>query len=254
MAKRKNRIQKIPDPSDATLLARMVYCGSCGRLMRRRRITYDYHEPTFCCVYDNEDLPEDKPCASYRYPVSILYQDVYAAIRKERRTALRTAKKLEGGVENTQYRLVKQVYQNRLFTVMEHLREITDQKNQLYMTLPVKADPPDGFEEQDKKLDAQAQKLTHRMARIADGFLEIHDLYTAKNKWLNLFSSIPEDFILTQELTRKTVKRITLLPGQPPIITFKQEDSKDLLFQKLNLVSRICREQSNQKEVSEHGE
>ena len=102
--------------------------------------------------------------------------------------------------------------------------------------------------------DAQAQKLTHRMARIADGFLEIHDLYTAKNKWLNLFSSIPEDFILTQELTRKTVKRITLLPGQPPIITFKQEDSKDLLFQKLNLVSRICREQSNQKEVSEHGE
>ena len=77
MAKRKNRIQKIPDPSDDTLLTRMVYCGSCGRLMRRRRITHDYHEPTFCCVYDNEDLPEDKLDAYEEYTAGTLSLEEY---------------------------------------------------------------------------------------------------------------------------------------------------------------------------------
>ena len=254
MARKKQKIKKIPDPSDMTLLARKVYCGSCGRMMHRRRTTWELREAAFSCVYDFEENPPDNPCATFRYPVFLLYQDVYAAIRKEQKTALRTSGKLKGGIKNEQYQLVKQFYQNRLFLVMDQIRDIVKQKNELYMTLPLKGEAPSGFAKTNRRQDAEIQKLTKKMIRIFDDFLVLHTLYTTENPWLRLYTKIPEDFILDHQLIKKTVEKIIIYPEREPVITLKLQESRDQLFQSLKLVARICREETIKKEGSEHGE
>ena len=216
---------------------RRIFCGICGGMMLRTSLRRHSPERAIYCPVCQKN-PET-PGYNFRYPLYDLIWETYKILRKERRTAIRTAQKVRDAHENGKVAMVDQFYKRKMEPLIEKFQSNTEKINQIFLDTPV--DEPFSLENAKYYLSLQNQAtlLTDKLAAHAETLLDFYASLNLDNQWYLLFGQLPEDFILTAELSRKTISTIVLTPEQPPKFNLKRQEERTLLLNGLNHIFKI---------------
>jgi len=186
------------------------------------------------CVKD-----PSSPGYNFRYPFYDLIWEAYKTLHKERRTALRTAEKIEAAYQDGRIARVDQFYKEKMSPIIEKIQQNSINMNQLFLDMPL--DEP--FSLDDVKnyanLQNQADLLTEKLAAHSETLLDFYDSLSLNNQWYCIFAQLPEDFTLTAELSRRTISTIILTPGQQPHFNLHRQEERAKLLNSLNQLSKL---------------
>lgn len=223
--------------SSQRLFERRVYCGVCGRMMIRTTLRRHSPERAFHCPACQKDVNSRN--YHFRYPIYDLEWDVRKALRKERRTALRTRDKVTDARITGQVALVEQYYHQKMDSFINKLSTNTKDLNAIFLEKPI--DEPFSVDTMKSYTDIQstANTLTQKLANNAEILLTFYSSFTLENSWYQLFRQLPEDISLTTDLIKTTIDQIILTSGKPPEIKFYKQEDRSHLFWSLNLISKV---------------
>ena len=240
----------IPATPHRSLFESQINCGICGAKMIRKQLHRQSNMRVYICPVCRNN--PDSPAQNYQYPLNDLMYDAAKAIRKERRAAIRTGSKVLQAQQEQKVAAVRQYYCAKIDVCMDRTRSIVHSINELF-----KDNPPDApFSVQTMRkyrfLQTQAEEQTARTAEWADILLTFLYEFHLENKWYILYSTIPEDFVLTRELARAVIQQIILTPEKEPEIILKRQAERSSLKNCLNIINKV--EISNlRKEERRHG-
>ena len=181
----------------------------------------------------------ESPAQNYQYPLNDLMYDAAKAIRKERRTAIRVGEKALQAQREQKIAAVQQYYHAKIGVCMDRTRSVVHNINKLFLDTP--PDEPFSVRTMRKyrSLQMQAEEQTVRTAEWADKLLTFLYEFHLENKWYILYSTIPEDFVLTRELTRAVIQQIILMPGKEPEIILKRQAERSCLENCLSIIAKV---------------
>lgn len=240
----------IPGTPHRSLFENQINCGICNAKMVRMRLRRQSNMRVYVCPACRNN--PDSPAQNYQYPLNDLMYDAAKAIRKERRTAIRVGVKVLLAQQEQKVAAVQQYYYGKIDVCMNRTRSIVHGINNLFLDNP----PDDPFPVQAmrkyRSLQTQAEEQTAKTAEWADILLTFLYEFHLENKWYILYSTIPEDFVLTRELARTVIQQIILAPEKEPEIILKRQAERSCLENCLTIMDKV--EISNlRKEERRHG-
>ncbi len=206
---------------NSSALYRRVYCGDCGNVLNcalnRYMKNYVYIDG-YCCPkvksHENMVSPSD------------IQQAVKALILQERQEAIDTASQIQAFFDSGEYQKMEERYLTYIHAQIDKIRENCEQINALYMRhqdygpLPQELQPEfDALYTENREAAASAAALEREIYRFRSGF-------TLENKWLRLYTSLPEEFVLTKEHVKKYAPHIFLFHDKHITVTIVAEDAK----------------------------
>lgn len=242
--------QHIPANPHRFLFENQINCGICNAKMVRMPVRRQNNMRVYICpVCKNNPR---SPAQNYQYPLNNLMYDAAKAIRKERRTAIRTGAKVLQSQQEQKVTAVRQYYHAKIDVCMDRTRTIVHSINNLFLDNP----PDEPFSVQTirkyRSLQMQAEKQTAKTAEWADILLTFLYEFHLENKWYVLYSTIPEDFVLTRELARAVIQQIILAPEKDPEIILNRQAERSCLENCITIIDKV--DISNlRKEERRHG-
>lgn len=229
--------QHIPAKPHRSLFENQISCGICNTKMIRKQLPRQNNIRVYICPACKNN-PES-PAQSYQYPLHNLMYDVAKAIRRERRTAIRTGVKVLQAQQEQKTDAVQQYYHRKIKVSMDKTRSIVRSINGLFLENP--PDEPFSIQTMRKyhSLQMQAEEQTIKTAEWADTLLTFLREFQLENKWYKLHSTIPEDFTLTHDLARSVIEQIILTPGKDPEIILNLQAERSNLTNCLNLIGKV---------------
>ena len=230
------------------IFERRITCGICGEQMKRTNLRRHSPERALICPTCFEN--RDSPGYNYRYPFYDLIWETYRILLKEKKAAIRTGEKITEAQENGKIALINQFYQTKMSPIIQKIQTNSQEINQLFLDTPI--DEPFSIETAKAYLALQNQAtiLTEKLAVHANTLLEFYNSISLDNPWYLLFSSIPDDFELTPELSRKTIASIEIIPDERPRIILTKQEERARLQDSLKFITRaeqkIVRKENNQ--------
>ena len=223
-AKRKPRKHK---PALRPPFCNTLFCAECGRPMyfgrneHRGKIT----KTGYSCGSKKKNLALN--CGKTIHTTSTIVEKVSISIRKEREQALSIADEVSQGTENAFYKKANE-------NIREQMTVILDQiiKNKAAL-LTLKEDKTLSPDERETQSSALATELDTLRKSLEAQQLEKADLvaaFTSQNKWLSLFTTIPEDFVFDRDFSKKVVSRVNIFSDGELEIHLLHEDSKQQLL------------------------
>lgn len=229
--------QHIPAKPHRSLFENQISCGICSTKMIRKQLPRQNNIRVYTCPACKNN-PES-PAQSYQYPLHNLMYAVAKAIRRERRTAIRTGVKVLQAQQEQKTDAVQQYYQRKIKVSMDKTRSIVRSINELFLENP--PDEPFSIQTMRKyhSLQMQAEEQTIKTAEWADTLLTFLREFQLENKWYRLYSTIPEDFTLTHDLARSVIEQIILTPEKDPEIILNLQAERSHLTDCLNLIDKV---------------
>lgn len=219
------------------IFERRIFCGVCGEMMLRTSLRKHSPERAVYCPVCVKD--PSSPGYNFHYPFYDLIWEAYKTIHKERRTALRTAEKIEAAYQDGRIARVDQFYKEKMTPIIEKIRQNTISMNQLFLDMPI--DEPFSLDHAKNyvNLQNQAVLLTEKLAVQSEALLDFYDSLSLNNQWYCIFGQLPEDFTLTAELSRRTISTIILTPGQHPQFNLQRQAERTQLLNGLKQLSKL---------------
>ena len=242
--------QHIPVNPHRFLFENQINCGICNAKMIRKQLHRQSNMRVYVCPACRSN--PDSPAQNYQYPLNDLMYDAAKAIRKERRAAIRTGSKVLQAQQEQKVAAVRQYYRAKIDVCMDRTRSIVHSINELFVDNP----PDEPFSVQTmrkyRSLQTHAEEQTAKTTEWTDILLTFLNEFHLENKWYILYSTIPEDFVLTRELARTVIQKIILTPGKEPEILLNCQAERSCLDNCLNVIDKV--EISNwRKEKRRHG-
>ncbi len=221
--KSKTTVRQEPDMAP-TPFVNVVRCGHCGRSMlhtryKSTRTPYS----TYICSSHRMKLPDACPLHPIR--LDEMLPVVKQALLEERSLAQSIAAQMEGGRGSEVYKCIDRVFQNAIDSATDAIRENT----QKAIALPADA------EEERTALAAEQAALRQRLVDALKEKTRFKKTFTADNPWLTLFCSVPADFEITKEWSRKLIDQIDLYRDAPLRVTVKCLADKEKLLSYLEI-------------------
>ena len=240
----------IPGTPHRSLFENQINCGICNAKMVRKKLHRQSNMRVYICPICRNN--PDSPAQNYQYPLNDLMYDAAKAIRKERRTAIRTGAKILLAQQEQKVAAVQQYYHGKIDACMNRTRSIVHSINELFLDTP--SDEPFSVQTMRKyrSLQMQAEEQTASTAEWADILLTFLYEFHLENKWYVLYSTIPEDFVLTRELARAVIQQIILAPEKDPEIILNRQAERSCLENCITIIDKV--DISNlRKEERRHG-
>lgn len=229
--------QHIPFNPHRFLFENQITCGICNAKMVRMRVRRRNNLRVYICPACRSN--SESPAQNYQYPLTDLMNDTAKAIQKERRTAIRTGAKVLQAQQEQKIAAVQQYYHRKIDVCMNQTRCIVCSINKLFLD----TSPDDPFSVQTmrkyRSLQMQVEEQTSRTAEWADVLLTFLDEFHLENKWYVLYSTIPENFVLTCELARTVIQQIILMPDKEPEIILNRQAERFCLENCLNIINKV---------------
>ena len=229
--------QHIPVNPHRFLFENQINCGICNTKMVRMPLRRQNNMRVYICPVCRNN--PGSPAQNYQYPLNDLMYDAAKAIRKERRTAIRTGAKMLLAQQEQKVAAVQQYYHGKLDACMNRTRSIVCSINNLFLDNP----PEEPFSVQTmrkyRSLQMQAEEQAARTAEWADILLTFLYEFHLENKWYVLYSTIPEDFVLTRELARTVIHQIILTPEKEPEIILNRQAERSCLENCLSIIHKV---------------
>ena len=242
--------QHIPANPHRFLFENQINCGICNAKMVRKQLHRQSNMRVYICPACRSN--SDSPAQNYQYSLNDLMYDAANAIRKERRIAIRVGVKVLQAQQEQKVAAVRQYYHAKIAVCMDRTRSIVHSINELFLDNPADEPFPVQTMRKYRSLQTQAEEQTAKTAEWADTLLTFLCDFHMENKWYLLYSTIPEDFVLTRELARTVIQQIILTPEKDPEIILKRQAERSCLLNCLTLIDKV--ETSNQrKEEYRHG-
>ena len=240
----------IPGTPPRSLFENQINCGICNAKMVRKKLHRQSNMRVYICPVCKSN--PDSPAQNYPFPLNDLMYDAAKAIRKERRAAIRTGAKVLQAQQGQKVAAVRQYYRAKIDVCMDRTRSIVHSINELFLDNP----PDEPFSVQTmrkyRSLQTQAEEQTAKAAEWADILLTFLYEFHLENKWYILYSTIPEDFVLTRELARAVIRQIILTPGREPEILLNRRAERSCLENCMAIIDKV--DISNlRKEERRHG-
>ncbi|MDO5408963.1 MAG: recombinase family protein [Lachnospiraceae bacterium] len=228
--KRQEIIAKRPQPAlPPTPFVNSVYCGICHRSMYHVRYNATSRNPYSIYVCSSHRQKLENACPLHHFRVDEIIPAVKDYIMEEHRLALTIIAQMQDGENSDLYQKIDSHFQQRIAKVMEKV-----QQNVLALTAL-----PDEEEEKREKLNTESTLLRSELVEILDEKKKFSKEFTLKNKWLQTYGNIPENFELTRQYGRTLVERIELTPDQPLVYTPKHLKEKELLLHYITLSKEV---------------
>ena len=242
--------QHIPANPHRFLFENQINCGICNAKMVRMPLRRQNNMRVYICPVCKNN--PSSPAQNYQYPLNDLMNDAAKAIRKERRAAIRIGVKVLQAQQEQKVTAVRQYYHGKIDICMNRTRSIVHSINNLFLD----NSPEDPFSVQTmrkyRSLQMQAEEQTAKTAEWADILLTFLYEFHLENKWYILYSTIPEDFVLTRELARAAIQQIILTPGREPEILLNRRAERSCLENCMAIIDKV--DISNlRKEERRHG-
>lgn len=218
--KRQDIIAERPQPVlPPTPFVNSVYCGICGRSMYhvRYNATSRYPFSIYVCSSHRQNLPN--ACPLHHFRLDEIIPVVKEHILMERAQAISLAEQMKEGESSALYQQIGAYFQNEIAKVMEKVQENLLFLNEL---------PPDDDER--LELEERSADLRAELVAILDEKKKFSKNFTQKNKWLDTYRNVPENFELTRQYGKTLVERIELTPEIPLAYTPKHLKDKELLL------------------------
>lgn len=219
------------------LFENQINCGICNAKMVRKQLHRQSNMRVYICPACRSN--SDSPGQNYQYPLNDLMYDAAKAIRKERRIAIRVGVKVLQAQQEQKVAAVRQYYHAKIDVCTDRTRSIVQSINNLFLDTP----PDEPFSVQTmrkyRSLQTQAEEQTAKAAEWADILLTFLYEFHLKNKWYILYSTIPEDFMLTRELARTVIQQIILTPEKEPKIILKRQAERSCLENCLTIIGKV---------------
>ena len=227
----------IPGTPHRSLFENQINCGICNAKMVRMQLRRQNNMRVYICPVCRNN--PGSPAQNYQYPLNNLMYDAVKAIRKERQAAIRIGAKVLQAQQGQKVAAVQQYYHGKIDVCMDRTRSIVHSINELFLDNP----PDEPFSVQTmrkyRSLQTQAEEQTAKAAEWADILLTFLYEFHLENKWYILYSTIPEDFVLTRELARAVIQQIILMPGKEPEIILKRQAERSCLENCLSIIAKV---------------
>lgn len=240
----------IPGTPHRSLFENQINCGICNAKMVRKKLHRQSNMRVYVCPICRNN--PSSPAQNYQYPLNDLMNDAAKAIQKERRATIRIGVKVLQAQQEQKVTAVRQYYHEKIDICMNRTRSIVHSINNLFLD----NSPEDPFSVQTmrkyRSLQMQAEEQTAKTAEWADILLTFLYEFHLENKWYILYSTIPEDFVLTRELARAVIRQIILTPGREPEILLNRRAERSCLENCMAIIDKV--DISNlRKEERRHG-
>lgn len=229
--------QHIPANPHRSLFESQISCGVCGAKMVRKQLHRQSNMRVYICPVCRSN--PDSPAQNYQYPLNNLMYDAAKAIRKERRAAICTGSKVLQAQQEQKVTAVRQYYHAKIDVCMDRTRSIVHSINELFLDNPPDEPFPVQTMRKYRSLQTQAEEQTAKAAEWADILLTFLYEFHLESKWYVLYSTIPEDFVLTRELARTVIQQIIMTPGKEPEIILKRQAERSCLENCLTIIDKV---------------
>ena len=142
------------------------------------------------------------------------------ALLQERKMALSVTEMLNGGENSPWYLRAEAACQAEINAVLDKVKENSNLLSASHT---------------DPEIQKEADRLRGELSEIIQKKQNLKKFIARKNPWLELFRNLPEEFVLTQEITKKYIHQIDLYRDKPLVVTPKEYKEKENLFVCLNL-------------------
>lgn len=218
----KNRSDALKKPGykfPPTPFKYVMRCGHCGRPMILQRYVSNRHPySSYVCTSHVKHL--ENPCPPHKFLMDDIIPVVKDALLKERKTALSIAEILRDGEDSPWYQQMEADFQKQIQEVLDQVKKNSD----LLSSAP-----------SSPAIRQEADRLRGELSEIIRKKQDLKKFIARKNPWLELFRNLPEEFTLTQEITKKYIHQIDLYRDKPLAVTPKEYREKEHLLACLKL-------------------
>lgn len=205
----------------------LLYCGCCGQVMKRNRVTLSggraYVEFT-CPGPVSEDAA---PCPPFAYRQDEVAEFAELVIQSEHRQAQHfTDQYNEDGIPQ-QFKRTEANLRKELSKAVDELR-----KGQIV-----------SLKKRDGALSAGNSAISEAEQKVTDALEALRRFrrcVTSENLWLTLYSGLPEDIDLLADarMTKELVERIDLFPDRAPVVYLAAMEEKQKFMDALYAPAR----------------
>ena len=218
----KNRSDALKKPGykfPPTPFKYVMRCGHCGRPMQLQRYMSNRHPySSYVCTSHVKHL--ENPCPPQKFLMEDIIPAVKDALLQERKMALSVTEMLNGGENSPWYLRAESACQAEINAVLDKVKENSNLLSASHT---------------DPEIQKEADRLRGELSGIIQKKQNLKKFIARKNPWLELFRNLPEEFDLTQEITKKYIHQIDLYRDKPLVVTPKEYKEKKNLFVCLNL-------------------
>ncbi|MCD8231184.1 MAG: hypothetical protein LUD14_05080 [Clostridiales bacterium] len=207
-----------------------VYCGDCGCFLRSSDNYYRENGRqllAYCCQ-------TRKSRENYVTTPEICVA-VKAQLLAERQAAIDAKCRIEAFISSGEYKQMEERYLDCIHFWMNVIHENCTKINSLYKRQEKPVHLPKDLQPKYDALCASSQKAAENAAALEAELYRFHKGFSLENKWLRLYSSLPEELDITPEITRTYVPRIFLFHNKHVTIKPNAEDAKKELLWCLSL-------------------
>ena len=211
----KNRSDALKKPGykfPPTPFKYVMRCGHCGRPMQLQRYMSNRHPySSYVCTSHVKHL--ENPCPPQKFLMEDIIPAVKDALLLERKTALSIAEILSGGENSPWYLRAEAACQAEINAVLDKVKENSNLLSASHT---------------DPEIQKEADRLRGELSEIIQKKQNLKKFIARKNPWLELFRNLPEEFVLTQEITKKYIHQIDLYRDKPLVVTPKEYNSRNI--------------------------
>lgn len=201
-AKRKPRKQ---NPTYRPPFCNTVFCGECGRPMYFKRTEHagKITKTGYSCGSKMKNLALD--CSKPIHLTSKLVDEAIIAVKAEREHALTVANAINVGVENEYYKKADETIRQKIADILDQIIETKICLNNLQGNHSL---TPTELDNQTNTLNTKIDTLRQEVEQKQLEKAELITAFTTSNKWLTLFTEIPEDFVFDRDFSKKVISRV----------------------------------------------
>ena len=166
-------------------------------------------------------------CSKPIHLTSKLVDEAIIAVKAEREHALTVANAINSGVENEYYKKADETIRKKIADILDQIIETKICLNNLqsnHSLTPAELDNQSNT--LNTKIDTLRQEVEQRQLEKA----ELITAFTTPNKWLNLFTEIPEDFVFDRDFSKKVISRVDVFSDGKIEVHLLHETAKQQLL------------------------
>lgn len=210
-----NRKPRTHNPATRPPFCNTIFCGECGRPMyfKRNQHKGKITKTGYSCGSKMKNLSLD--CGKTVHETQGIVDEVVNYIKKEREQAIEIADIYNQGTNNAFYKKADENIRTKIAIILDQVIDAKKNPN---------------CDAQNMSSDTLLQELEKLQLEKA----ELISTFTTPNKWLELFCSIPHDFIFDRAFSKKVLSRVDIYLDGKIDVQFVQNDAKQKILHYIN--------------------
>lgn len=204
-----------------------VFCGECGRPMYFRRTEHagKITKTGYSCGSKMKNLSLD--CSKPIHLTSELVEEAIIAVKAEREHALSVSNAINNGVENEYYKKADETIRKKIADILDQIISIKIAQKNLHDDRTLSEEKRC---EQTAVLNTRIDVLRQEVEQQQLEKSELIAAFSTPNKWLNLFTEIPDDFVFDRDFSKKVISRVDVFSDGRIEVHLLHETAKQQLL------------------------